>query len=596
MATSSFQSELIAHLENEFKRRSSQGGMPLASADESMPVSEIVDHYRHLFSSNGQVHLEKKVMDSFPQKEFQELGMVRYLPKIVRGLPRLYQSAHPAQSQIKNHFAHLPSLRKAAMEKAVFSLYETIPLDSDAKVSLFTYVIRDGLGDYSASLEAAQILKERFPHLELHQVVLMPEQLSIPSVPEKCTLVRYTEDASLAVIPHSVLVELRSSDLILSLPTFYPHISQLIEHLQKMSATLPMPKMEAVGEYGYVESSWFHPRTRNRSMGLHFLERGILIRKALTASFAEVQNERLLKWMFQTTCPGPVEIEQYQSQNQFYLAYLTTPIGGAVYLHALLKSLEHDSKGIDICVPDLGWFIQYIEKQNRSGLPVLQGNFAIASLEVWFENNVHVVSLNGSGGSGKKVRLLCPGSLLQKDFRALLSLSGEFAAVRGDQSLSEAISLNKVFFYDGRDHKRYLVKDLLALAENRIHPHRGALTLFRGIGKTFLFNLPDPEGEWVDETAFQEKDEWLSTALEIGLALQDLDTVAGFKKLNRIIAEEYSCNDFLCHLVQRSLAHKKYPEIEKAEEEQISLFSNQAQSFLTAIKSIQKAIKDLCKD
>ncbi len=592
MTSSSFQSELIAHLENEFKRRTDGSGIALASADESMPVSEIVNHYRHLFSESGPVHLEKKVMDSFPQKEFQELGMMRYLPKIVRGLPRLYRSAHPAQSRIKNHFAHLPSLRKAAIEKAVFSLYDTVPLDSDAKISLFTYVIRDGLGDYAASLAAAEILKERFPHLELHQVVLMPEQLSIPSVPEKCTLVRYSEEASLAVIPHSVMIELRSSDLILSLPTFYPHTPLLIEHLQKMSATLPMPKMETIGEYGFVESSWFHPRTRNRSMGLHFLEQGILIRKAHTSSFAEVQNERLLQWMFQTTCPGPVEIEQYQSQNRFYLAYLTTPIGGAVYLHALLKSLEHDSKGVDICVPDLGWFIQYVEKQNRSGFPVLQGNFAIASLEVWFENKVHAVSHSGLGGSGKKVRLLCPGSLSQKDFRALLSLSGEFAAVRGDQSFSESVSQNKVFFYDGRDHKRYLIKDLLALAENRIHPHRGALTLFRGIGKTFLHNLPDPEGEWVDETAFQEKEEWLSIALEIGLALQDPDTIAGFKKLNRIIAEEYSCNDFLCHLVQRSLFHKKYPEIEKAEEEQISLFSNQAKSLLAAIKSIQKAIRE----
>ncbi len=598
MTSPSFQSELIEILQRELGRQfeeplnDSKGkALGPVAADAAMPVSEIIDHYQHLFASNGPVHIEKRLMDAFSQKEFQELGLLRYLPKIYRGLPRLYQSAHPARSHIKKNFAHLPSLKRAAAEKAIFSLYENFALEPDAKVCLFTWVIGDGYGDYTAAIETAEILSERFPSIDLQTIVLMPENMAISSAPEKCTLIYYGSDDSPAIVPHSAMLELRLSDLILFLPTSYPHTAQLTDHLKKMSAALPMPKMEAVGEYGYIESSWFHPRTRNRSMGLHFLEKGVLIRKNRSMSFAEVKNERLLQWLFNTSCPGPVEIEHYLSANRFYTAYLTSPTGGAVYLHALLKSMEHDAKGIDLCVPDLGWFVQHADRQNRLGLPVIQGHFAVKTLEVWFEGQVHSISL---GTAGKKVRLFCTGLLSQKDFRTLLSLSGEFAAIRGDQSFSEAVSANKVFFYDGREHARYFVKDLLALAENRIGAHRGALTLFRGIGKTFLHNLPDPEGEWVDETYFQEKEEWLSIALEIGAALQDPDTVAGFKKLNRIIADECSCNDFLCHLIRRSLCHKKHPEIEKAEEEQLALFSNQAQSFLTTVKSIQRALNSIC--
>jgi len=598
----SFHSELLEFLQREILNHSGAEGfgpsvdpnvlslkkaLSPISADEGLAVSEIIENYHHLFAAGGPVHIEKMLMDAFSRKEFEELGLLRYLPRMYRGLPRLYHSAHPARSHIKKNFAHLPTIKRLASEKAIFSLYENFKLDKDAKICLFTWVIGDGFGDYIAAIETAHILEERFPGLDVQKIVLLPSKISISSPPSKCILIPYDKDDSPHIIPHSALVELRTSDLILSMPTYYPHTSQLIELLKKMSATLPMPKIELLGEYGYLESSWFHPRTHNRSMGLHFLEKGILIRKSRSASFAEVKNEQLLQWLFKTNSPGPLEIDQYLAESRFYVAYLTTPIGGAVYLHALLKSLEQDPKGIDLCVPDLGWFIHHIEKQNRLGIPVLEGNFAVKTIEVWHEGQIHAMSISPDG---KRVRILSPGPLSQADFRALLSLSGEFAAIRGDQSFSEAVSANKVFFYDGREHARYFIKDLVALAENRIGSHRGALAVFRGMGKTFLHNLPDPEGEWVDETYFQEKEDWLAIALEIGLALKDPDTIAGFKKLNRIIGEEFSCNEFLCHLVKRALCHKKHPQIERAEEDQLSLFTNHSQSFGAAIKAIQKSL------
>ena len=389
-------------------------------------------------------------------------------------------------------------------------------------------------------------------------------------MPSGAWMVPYEGECPVGSIPPEILALLRSSDLIVQMPTYYPHTEELLAVLEKMEAASPMPKIESIGEYGFLESSWFHPKSGRYSMGLHFLEKGILIRKLKQASWSDVKNGQLQQWR--------------NSDNHFYLAYLTTPIGGAIYLHALLKSMENDPKGIDICTPDLSWFIQFAEKQNKSGRSIFEWGMGIGSIEVNFQEQVHTILI---APQGKRVRLLCPGPIEQADFQALLTLSGDFVAVRGDQSLTEAISIGKPFFYDGRDHARYFIKDLVALAENRVGSHPATLTCIRGMGQAFLYNLPLQEGEWVDETFFQEKDDWASIALSIGFALQDPDVVSGFQKLGQIASAEYSANSFLCHLVQRALCHRKNGEIEKKEAEELNKFAANGQSFSDLIQNIE---------
>jgi len=588
-----FHNELLQFLKREVAAKSKEGGydpsqlqllqhsLSPASSDAALPLSEIIDNYQHLFGAKGPIHIEKALIHAFPPKEFIDLGLAKYFPRVYRGLPRIYHRDSPMQSHIKKNFTHLPTLKRIAAERSVFSLYQNYEIESHSRVVLFTWVISDGLGDYQAAIEAAKIIKERFPHLDLRMIALVPKKHSSLSLPDLCPahLIPYEEDFSLSLITPDVLAILRSSDLILQMPTFYPFTTDLSKLLGIAAA-----KWISLGEYGFLESSWFHPKTGNRSMGLHFLEAGVLLRKPHPASFAEVENELLSQWLFGIVKPGPVEIDQYLAQKRFYLAYLTTRLGGAVYLHALLQSLVHDEKDIDICTPDLGWFVEHASKQNEMKRPILEGDLAVGSLQVHFGNEVHSISV---GAKGKRVRLLCPGTISASDFRSLVSLSGEFVGVRGDQSFSEAVSANKVFFYDGREHARYFMKDLGALAENRIAPHRGTLSCFRGMNKAFLHNLPVQEEDWVDETFFQELEDWKQIAQEIGLALQDPDTIAGAKKLNRIIAEELSCNEYLCHLVQRGLCHQKHPEMERLESQQMALFTSNQISFNSLITSLK---------
>ncbi|HSX26175.1 MAG TPA: hypothetical protein VLE89_04120 [Chlamydiales bacterium] len=543
-----FYSELLELLrKDEPGLRKNLGPM---AADEPAPLSEIIEGYGYLFGEGGVGSIERRLMESLSMKEFGELGLLKYFPRIYRGLPRVYRRERPGENHIKKNFTNLQGLKRLAMDKACFSLYKMFGVEG-CRVCLFTWVMQDGLGDFMAGLEVKRILEERLGGLEVDWVVVGK---GLPKV-EGCIVV---ED------PLEVLERMRECDLILQMPTLYPKTGELMEAMGKIESRRAMPRMEILGEYGFLESSWFHPKSGNRSLGLHFLEKGILVRGGKRGG--ELKNELLKEWLIE--------------ERRFYLAYLTTRVGGAVYLHALLKSLEGDEKGIDICVPDLGWFIDHVEKQNALGEAVIEGDFGVQSIEVYFEGQIHSI---GCAPRGKVVRLLCPGRISNEDFQVLVGMSGDFIAVRGDQSFSEVVSANRGFFYDGREHARYFMKDLLALAENRIWPYKKTLTCFRGMNKAFLHNLPADEGEWVDETFFQEKEPWLQVALEMGESLKDPETIAGYKMLNRVMAEELSANDFICHLVQRGLCHQKRPEIAQLEMEQIS-------SFTTFIETLRKAL------
>ena len=129
----------------------------------SMPLPEIFENYQHLFGAKGSIHLEKTLMEAFPLKDFIRLGLSRYYPRMYRGLPRIYHRDSPSHSAIKRNFTHLPSLKRQAVSRALFSLYSKWP--AKGKVAVFAWVMNDGLGDFAAAADAVRILRGRFPDL-----------------------------------------------------------------------------------------------------------------------------------------------------------------------------------------------------------------------------------------------------------------------------------------------------------------------------------------------------------------------------------------------------------------------------------------------
>lgn len=552
---------------------SSEGLFGYLLSERVAPASwiEILKEHQKELSLAAPIDIEKRLWEVFTPRP--------YALKIYRGLPRVYRRDNPAQNRVKQNFADLGALKRCAAEKFVGQIYDKVQVTGE--VVLFTWMIADGWGDFIAGGEALKILRARFPHVTFRWVCLSNTRFSLPKSEALC----FSYDgAEPPMLSQEVLQCLSGADLILSIPTYYPHMEQVMQRLRERGSS---PALACVGQYGYIESSWFHPRSGNTSMGLHFLEKGILIRGHENGSFGSLQSEKLLHTLFGNRSPHPGEIEQYLDATRLYLAYLVSPVGGAIYLHAVLHAEAMSDAPIDICTPDLGWFIKYVEKRGKEGKPPLEGWFRVKELEVHFEGKVHKMNV---GPKGKRVRILCVGHLSDADFRLLVRLSNEFVAVRGDQSFSEVVAAGKAFFYDGAPHARFFVKDLVALAENRLREHRNAQILFRKMGKAFLHNLPLETGEWVEETAFQSKESWESIARAIGQAMQDPDTLVGFKKLSRILTEEHSFNSHLCHLVARTLYVRAHPSIKESEERVLRRFAELQSTLPQTLQTIAQEL------
>ncbi len=416
--------------------------------------------------------------------------------KILRGLPRLYHHKHPSKTLIKDGFSDLGLLKIKVIEHFLLPLYEMIELPQSSRIFLYNFQEK----------EIMHILKQHFQHLDIDWIDSNSKDLK----------------------------KINSFDLILSTPNKTPHPSTLL-----------------IGEPGFLESSPFS-KDPLYCMGLHFLEYGIITFSSSDFTFQKVRNEELLKWLFQTIKPSKKEIENYEENHHFYFADCFSEKGAKIYLYALLASESTLDKDIDLCVlnsEELSFLIDTLEQ-------ILEPNFNIKKIEIHQTKKVRTYVL---AKEGKTVRILSLKNLIHEDVFTLLALSKDFVGV-SDTSLPFAISLNKIFFYDKSSQFCSLIKDLIALAENRISQYPGAIQFFRLI-RNSLCHSKDHGAEWVDELYFQEQKPWNEIAKHIGKLLKHPSTKSGFNQLNGIIQKEYSFNEKLCQIVKKNLIHSFFPDI-----------------------------------
>ncbi len=536
---------LLSNIEKKIEEDGLENEIPFSSFKKHLqeaPYSDrwadLIKEYERLLIDKKSIFLEKKILQLFSPST------------ISRGLPRLYQRTQPTYSQIKPEFTHLPSLTRLSLEKKQLSFYDSYPNPKGKKIVIFTFMFPDGWGDLITLKEVSFLLKKRFPSLSFQQIVCIPRRFSLKEcdLDKETISITYHEDCPLSLFPKQAMDTFQQADLILSIPTFYPHTEELKKKLP------PHTRFLAIGQYGFIESSWFHPKSGYYSMGLHFLEHGILIRETETkGDFRLLENRTLLLSLFGKTDIQTMDLHDYHSNHRFYLAYLLSPIGGAIYLHALLQSELKNDQNIDICTPNVTWLIDYIKQQTLKKEPVLQGNFGISDIEIHYEGKIHRRTLHVKG---KRLRIISPGAISDADFRNLIHVSEEFIAVRGDQSFSEVVSANRLFFYDGAAHARYFIKDLVALAEHRMQHNKPFLLLIQSMGKAFLYNREEEKGEWVEETYFQEKEPWQEIAKTIAFCLKSekTKTKMGCREFNEIIKREFAFNATLYRLIQRELS------------------------------------------
>ncbi len=365
--------------------------------------------------SDTNTDLEHRWIRAFSEREFSYVGCKPHFPKIYRGLPRLYQRENPNFSYVKPHFTNLAAIQALGIDKAVFSLYGNTLLPQRMKIVIFAWVIPDGLGDWVAAQEAARVLDEKIPDLDIQLLFLTPRKLP-PSPGYSTHVVPCQTPPCVSDFPLEALRILRNSRLILQIPTFFPGSEELWEAIRLIPSNHPMPLIENIGEYGFLESSWFHPKSANRSMGLHALEKGIFTRSKAPCTFADIGQPLLNSYLFGAERPSKEAISQYKKTHRFFLAYLSTPIGGAIYLHSLLEMLAEEEKDIDLCCPDLKWLIDWISQRQKLSLPPIQGEFGLKEVAIVSSDQTHLrrlretAKLSASSIPGRFLYLICVSS------------------------------------------------------------------------------------------------------------------------------------------------------------------------------------------
>lgn len=452
------------------------------------------------------------------------------LPKVLRGLPRLYKWRQTDVSKIKENFDDFAIIKQRYLEKAELARYDGSQMPGDACVVLFTWVMEDGWGDYYTQLDAARILQKRFPDIELTLITLIHKNRALPQEPHPFTehIFRYSGNARCHVVteafPEMIHQLCRVADLIVQLPTSFPHTASLLDQWDARS------RHELIGEQGFIDSAWFHPRSGAHCMGLHFLEKGLFVR----------------------------EMPERPVVRGFNLDYTKTARGNYLFFHILLKALEHDPHPITIATPSLKLFIENLDTRIR---PLLQ-RFAVSELVIFFKDAICPVPIQREG---KKLFVRHIEHQKHEDFLALVSETDLLVGCTGDGSIAEALSAGKPFFYDPPIHKRNFLKDMIALAEDRLHEYPETVDYLKLSLKNAHLILEDVHEGWVSEEFLlveaektspeDTRDETIAEAM--GSLLQKNTTREGLTYLSKIIQSEYALNPVLCQIVERGVSAQR---------------------------------------
>lgn len=280
---------------------------------------------------------------------------------------------------------------------------------------------------------------------------------------------------------------------------------------------------------------------KEHAMGLHFLERGVIISKHSDAH------------------EGP------------FFADLRTENGVFVYFHALLKFLEDDQRDVEVFVPNFDACAAYFSHREKP----FEKEFNLQSLTIEVNG---CTATKGLASKGKKLRIFLTESGIAQ--------CEEFFACGSESGLSRALSQNKIFFVDFPHSKRSLLKDLIALAANRLAQYPAFVELLRVYGR--IFDRHDQD-EWVDDLQWEEPIDLLQASEIIANAINNPEVKSGFQRLTQILKEEYSCNKFLVNLIQRTICHQRRPKLAWKEQEILSDFLNERVSFSKLIEEIKES-------
>jgi hypothetical protein len=430
----------------------------------------------------------------------------------------------------------LPSLRRTWIEKAVCFLYRNVCFPHPPKVTLLTWVIGDGLGDFSAQLEAAKLLLDL--NIDLSLISFYPNKMPLqdPHLPCAHIFIPYQEDKEgtwsnipKTPIPLDAQKILSACDVFLQMPTFFPYTHELLSFMKHA------PYYELIGEGGWGATPRFCPKNGFRSMGLHSWEKGLFFSK-INPCFPDV-----------TLPPG-----------KLFFGYLRYPSSCLLFLQTALLIEKKNHDPILLYVFPSEGILQQIQH-----LTSFCKECGIQRIDIYYKNSFCSIPIQKNG---KKLTIMQIDKTPRDKYQALLSQSFFLAGCRGDGSLTETLLANKVPFFDFPLHKKPLLEGLYCLAKHHLsysHPTSAYI-------KEFLFENPNPMT--------------LATLLQIPTLFD------GFTSLLTILKKHYNMADFVPNLILRAACHRFYPLTALQEKVILQPFLNGEKEAIAVLQEIQDMI------
>lgn len=450
----------------------------------------------------------------------------------------------------KKSFSHLPSLKRVYLEKALCHLYKSFPLKHTPNVTLFTWVIGDGLGDFSAQIETAKALLSEGMNVSL--ISLHPHQMSLtsPLLESAHFLIPYQEGPNgtwdnipSVKIPKKALDLLKKAHVILQIPTYFPHTKSILDPiLQKGNHK---PSYELIGEGGWGDTARFSPTSGSRALGLRSWEKGLFFPK-ISYLKVSLQDKFLQKAL------------QEASSSKVCLGYIRNPDKCLLLAQTFLIKMQEDPSDLTLCLFPIEPLI--------AALPSLTSFFqsiGIQKIKIYYEGNHSCLTLQKTG---KVLTLIQTKKLLREDYQSLLLQSDCLVGCRGDGSLSETLSANKLPFFDFPPHKKPLLEGLVSIANHKLSStHETSLYL-----QEFLKKEPDPH--------------------TLGALAKNPTTLSGFLELYPFLQKYYAVEDFIKNLTHRAAYHHFHPEMAILEQQILDSFLFGDKSAFQVLQELQREL------
>lgn len=481
-------------------------------------------------------------------------------------LPQIPESLQWRIAQLKKLNLLNPDNREIKENLLFFStiyFYSSVPLLlSKRSLIVMGKVFDDGVGDYYHILNAAEWIKSKFPKLNVsmlisHMDAKLPSVVRKPFDPqiEACF---FNSDE----IPANVYFMLQQSDHIIEMSQKIrdQEIEEIINYKRD--------RYRFIGEYGYSSK---HP------MGLKFDHLGIIIKdKAPTDSLLFLKNGGLKHFLFGTDAPSMDDVDKYLSTHEPYIAYLK--VGsyyqtGFIYTTAALFR-SSPKQTIDLILPKIK--MEYL----HTGFLKDQGIAKIKVIKIKKEQVFKEEFILAK--EGKELRLIDPFPLEQVDFYTLLNCTNPLVGCTGDHSITEAISFNRVPFYELRTVKKVFMSHLIMLSkyigkspfylkqyfEELANIYDPAQSVIIDSMKTYD-ELPDEASkkQWQKPLLYLKKKQpqIAASALKIANLLQQPELINEVRNLNMFLRVNFSFNPLLQNIVERQLALSTFKDLKKLE-------------------------------